>query len=131
MPDLLDHISPLVVKQRYEQVAATLESQIRSGSLPCGERLPSERELAHRMGVSRATIREALGALQVTGLVETRQGAGSYVVDILPPRDPVLSLPADASPYSVLEARAIFEPAIASMAATASRSDPKSSGCSS
>ena len=73
---------------------------------------------AQRMGVSRATIREALGALQVAGLVETRQSAGSYVVDV-PPDEPQLSLPHDASPSGLLEARAIFEPAVAELAAQA------------
>lgn len=121
----MNRISPFVMKQRYEQLAATLESQIRSGSWLRGERLPSERELAQRMGVSRATVREALGALQVAGLVETRQGAGSYVVDTLPTRDAELTLLADASPHSVLQARAIFEPAIASLAATTNGIDPE------
>ena len=124
MSQLLDHIGPPLLKQRYEQVAATLEEQIRSGVLSPGDRLPSERDLAQTMGVSRATIREALGALQVAGLVETRQGAGSYVVDV-PSSSPVVALPADASPSALLEARAIFEPAVASLAAGAELLDPE------
>jgi DNA-binding FadR family transcriptional regulator len=121
---IADPIAPTVIKQRYEQVAALLEAEIRSGALQPGDRLPSERDLAQRMGVSRATIREALGALQVAGLLETRQGAGSYVVET-PSGEPMLALPADASPSSVLEARAIFEPAIASLAAKAKAVDPE------
>lgn len=111
-----------VLRQRYEQIAATLEAQIRAGSLSRGDRLPGERLLARQLGVSRTTVREALGALQNAGLVEIRQGAGSYVVDI-PQDKPLLSLPADASPSALLEARAIFEPAIASRAACQHRHD--------
>lgn len=121
----LDQISAPVLKQRYEQIAATLEAQIRSGALNLGDRLPSERDLAQRMGVSRATIREALGALQVAGLVETRQGAGSYVVEALPLSEPVFVLPPDASPSALLTAREIFEPAVTALAATSQPRDPE------
>jgi DNA-binding FadR family transcriptional regulator len=77
------------------------------------------------MGISRATVREALGALQLAGLVETRQGAGSFVVEV-PPPEPLLTISADASPSAVLETRAIFEPAVVSLvarAAPAARAD--------
>jgi DNA-binding FadR family transcriptional regulator len=76
------------------------------------------------MGVSRATIREAIGALQLSGLVETRHGAGSYIVDV-PPQASVLALPTDASPSALLEARTIFEPQVAALAARAQRKDPE------
>ena len=105
-----------MLTQRYEQVAAILEAEIRSGALGPGDRLPGERDLAQRLGVSRATVREALGALQIAGLVETRHGAGSFVA-AAPPAEPLLDIPADASPSSLLEARLIFEPAIAARAA--------------
>jgi DNA-binding FadR family transcriptional regulator len=117
-----DQFRPPVFAQRYEQVAATLEAEIRSGALAPGDRLPSERDLAQRMGISRATVREALGALQLAGLVETRQGAGSFVVGVSP-AGAELAIAPDASPSAVLEARAIFEPAIASLAARSGRDD--------
>jgi DNA-binding FadR family transcriptional regulator len=78
------------------------------------------------MGVGRASVREALGWLQVRGLIETRPGAGSYVVrDVaarLGPepggRSPGAPLPAaDASPSALLQARLILEPAVARLAA--------------
>jgi DNA-binding FadR family transcriptional regulator len=119
---LKDQFRRPVFTQRYEQIATTLEAEIRSGTLAAGDRLPSERDLAQRMGVSRATVREALGALQLTGLVETRQGAGSFVVE-LPPAAPPLAIAADASPSAVLEARTIFEPAIAALAARSGQPD--------
>lgn len=119
---LTDQFRPPVLTQRYEQIAASLEAEIRSGALGSGDRLPSERDLAHRMGVSRATVREALGALQLAGLVETRQGAGSFVVEV-PHTGPLLRIAADASPSAVLQARAIFEPAIVSLAARSAGAD--------
>jgi DNA-binding FadR family transcriptional regulator len=119
---LADQFRRTVFTQRYEQIAATLEAEIRSGAFAAGDRLPSERDLAQRLGVSRATVREALGALQVAGLVDTRQGAGSFVAELVPAA-PELAIAADASPSAVLEARAIFEPAIAALAARTYRPD--------
>src|SRR5687768_1130947 len=72
----LDHPA---VRQRYEQIADRLVAELRRGALNPGMRLPGERDLAERLGVARATVREALGALQVRGLVETRPGAGSFI----------------------------------------------------
>ena len=68
------------IRQRYEQIADHLVDDLRQGRLLPGERLPAERELAQRLGVGRASVREALGWLQLHALVETRRGAGSYVV---------------------------------------------------
>ena len=59
--------------QLYERIASRLADDVRSGALAPGERLPGERELARRLGVGRASVREALGALQVRGIVETRR----------------------------------------------------------
>ena len=115
------YVAP-VLAQRYEQIAEVLEAEIRAGALGAGDRLPGERDLAQRMGVSRATIREALGALQLAGLIETRQGAGSFVA-ATPPATPVLDIPADASPSALLDVRAILEPAIVSRAAATGRAD--------
>lgn len=99
-----------------------LEAEIRAGALAAGDRLPSERDLAQRLGVSRATVREALGALQLGGLIDTRHGAGSFVAEFAPgPTE--LAIAADASPSAVLEARAIFEPEIAALAAGSGRPD--------
>lgn len=124
MARAFDGIAYPVLQQRYEQVAANLEAEIAAGALRPGDRLPSERELAERLGVSRATVREALGALQVSGVVETRRGAGSYVVQA-PARASIRALPTDASPSGLLEARTIFEPQIAGLAAQSERKDPE------
>ena len=104
--------------QRYEQIAERLADDIRSGVLAPGERLPSERDLARTLEVSRASVREALASLALQGVVETRHGAGTFVVG-LPPSEP----PHDASPSAVLEARLALEPAVARLAAARGQAD--------
>jgi DNA-binding FadR family transcriptional regulator len=106
--------------QRYEQIAERLAADIRSGLLAPGERLPAERELARSLEVSRASVREAIAALQLQGVVETRPGAGTFVV-AAPSAGAVAH---DASPSAVLEARAQLEPAIARLAAQRAQADP-------
>jgi len=66
--------SPLV-----EQAIERLRGQIASGAWPVGSRLPSEATLAAQLGVGRSTVREAIRALASTGMVESRQGAGTFV----------------------------------------------------
>src|SRR4051794_32954921 len=106
--------------QRYEQIAERLAGDIRAGVLGPGERLPSERDLARTLEVSRASVREAIAALQVQGVVETRKGAGTFVAAQPPASDEVH----DASPSAVLEARAQLEPAVARLAAARALPDP-------
>jgi GntR family transcriptional repressor for pyruvate dehydrogenase complex len=64
-------------------VVRQIEQLILRGILRPGERLPSERELSDRMGVSRPSLREAVAELQDRGLLATRAGAGIYVADVL------------------------------------------------
>lgn len=64
-------------------VVHQVELMILRGILKPGERLPPERELADRFGVSRPSLREALQALQAAGLVASRRGAGVFVADVL------------------------------------------------
>jgi GntR family transcriptional repressor for pyruvate dehydrogenase complex len=63
----------------YDQVIEEIKNKIKSGDIKKGDRLPSEREMAESLGVSRTSVREALRALEVIGLVESRQGAGNYI----------------------------------------------------
>src|SRR3989304_3864057 len=63
----------------YRQIKADLLEQIKSGQLPPGERIESELELMARYGVSRATVRQALGQLVAEGYLEIRRGLGTYV----------------------------------------------------
>lgn len=67
---------PVRKVRTHEQVLAQIEQKILDGDLRVGEKLPSERELAEALGVSRASIREALRALEVMGIIESRIGSG-------------------------------------------------------
>jgi len=64
-------------------VVRQIEQLILRGILRPGERLPSERELSDRLGVSRPSLRDAVADLQVRGLLESRPGAGIYVAEVL------------------------------------------------
>ena len=100
----------------YQQVADMLTRAILAGDLGPGDRLPAERELAQRYGVSRPTVREAIIALELAGHVEVRVGSGVYVVDAAQPLA-VASEPS-AGPFEVLEARCLVEGEAAALAAT-------------
>jgi GntR family transcriptional regulator, transcriptional repressor for pyruvate dehydrogenase complex len=67
-------------RRLYRQIADQLRTLIRSGEYGVGSRLPAERDLALRLRVSRPSVREALIALEVEGLVEVRPGSGIHVV---------------------------------------------------
>ncbi|MDX8347141.1 FadR/GntR family transcriptional regulator [Cognatiyoonia sp. IB215446] len=74
---------PVQQEKLSHGVIRQIEGLILRGILRPGERLPSERELAERMHVSRPSLREALGDLQERGLLTTKAGAGVYVADVL------------------------------------------------
>lgn len=63
----------------YEQVIQQFKSMILKGSLKKGDKLPSERDLSEKLGVSRTSVREALKALEIIGIVECRQGNGNFI----------------------------------------------------
>jgi len=72
-------IERLVETKRPRFVIDQILSSIEDGSLKAGERLPSEAKLAELTGVGRTSVREALAALRLMGIVETRVGDGSYI----------------------------------------------------
>jgi GntR family transcriptional regulator, transcriptional repressor for pyruvate dehydrogenase complex len=82
--------SPFAAIQRRSSVAADAIEQITrlvtSGELRATQKLPPERSLSESLGVSRPTIREAVRALETIGVLETRQGSGTYVTDLSPER---------------------------------------------
>lgn len=101
-------------RRHYRQVADQIMALVAGQGLAPGQRLPSERDLAERLGVSRPSLREALIALEVEGHVEIRMGSGIYlgpggVSDLLRADDD--------SPMELLEARRIIESAIAEQVA--------------
>ena len=126
-PESTLSLGPLRIEQVYEQVARRIMQDIRAGLLAPGQRLPSERELSRQMEVGRSSVREAIGVLQVDGIVETRPGSGSFVAIDAPERlradSPKVLLAHDASPFAVLEAREAFEPAVTRLAAMRGRRD--------
>ena len=73
--------APVTHVNLSEEIADRLIANILNGSFQFGEKLPAERELAKYLNVGRPTVREALRALSVIGLVEVRPGEGAYVVN--------------------------------------------------
>ena len=111
-------MAPLRMAQLYDQIADRLRSEIASGALPPGTRLPSERDLARALEVGRPSVREAIAALKNDGLVETRAGAGTYVAaDALSLLLDAPGAAPDTSVTALMEARAEIEPRIAALAA--------------
>ncbi|MDB6082778.1 MAG: GntR domain protein [Gammaproteobacteria bacterium] len=103
-------------RKLYQQVASTIMESITSGKYKAGERLPSERDLAAAFKVSRPTIREAMIALEIRGLAETRHGSGIYVTDHAPSQ--AASGDLDIGAFELTEARRLFEGEAAALAAT-------------
>jgi GntR family transcriptional repressor for pyruvate dehydrogenase complex len=79
----MNNLRPVQRRSVPDEVAEQLVDGIVAGELPAGDPLPSERDLAERLGVSRPTVRAALTRLASAGLVETRQGGGSTVRDYM------------------------------------------------
>jgi DNA-binding FadR family transcriptional regulator len=97
------------VTKRYLQIADQILERIRSGQLAAGSQLPSERDLAVQLGVSRPTVREALIALELLGVVDVRIGQGTYIVgDAYASLDEIVRVSALA-PFDLLEARLLIE----------------------
>lgn len=103
-------------RRLYQQVADQLRQLMDSGEYGIGDRLPAERDLSERLGVSRPTVREALIALEVEGRVRIRVGSGVTV--IRPLERLVRPVPSEIEgPFEVLRARELVESAVAFEAA--------------
>jgi DNA-binding FadR family transcriptional regulator len=104
-------------RRLYRQIADQLRALIDSGEYAVGSRLPTERDLAEQLKVSRPTVREALIALEVEGRLRIRVGSGIYVAEpaaiasLLPPSAVI------EGPFELLRAREFIEGAIAEQAA--------------
>ncbi|OYT96645.1 MAG: transcriptional regulator PdhR [Pseudomonas sp. PGPPP3] len=86
--------APINQRRLSDDIVSQLEALILEGSLKTGERLPAERALAERFGVSRPSLREAIQKLVAKGLLVSRQGGGNYVAEGLGATfsDPLLHL---------------------------------------
>ena len=71
--------TPIKTPKVYDQVIEQIKLKIKSGELKKGDKLPSEREMSESLCVSRTSVREAIKALEVVGLIESRQGAGNFI----------------------------------------------------
>nr|WP_297508837.1 GntR family transcriptional regulator [uncultured Caulobacter sp.] len=106
----------LEAEKTYQKVYRDISNKISSRVYKVDDRLPPEKELAKLYGVGRPTIREAMIALEVLGLVESRHGSGVYVTQREPPiveHRPRFELP------DIAEARLVFEVEAAGLAAVA------------
>ncbi len=99
----------------YQDLARSLMEELASGRYPVGARLPAERELAAAYNVSRPTVREAIIALEVQGLVEVKVGSGAYVRR-LPGKEDLPGF--NITAFELTEARLLFEGEAAALAAT-------------
>lgn len=102
-------------RRLYRQVAEQIRVLIETGELKPGAKLPPERELSERFGVSRPTVREALIVLEVEGYLQIRMGSGVYI-NRKPEAQPVPLEDSDG-PFEILQARCLIESAIAEEAA--------------
>ncbi len=104
-------------RRLYQQVADQIRDLIEGGEFQPGTRLPAERELAQKLGVSRPSLREALIALEIDGSVEIRMGSGVYV---LPEQasQPTRTKSLGESPSELMQARSTLEGATILLAAS-------------
>lgn len=102
-------------RRLYLNVVDEVNTLISSGDYPPGSRLPPERDLAERFGVSRLTIREAIIALEVLGKVKVKTGSGVYVKE---PTQNAASHLASIGPFELTQARAVIEGEAAAIAAS-------------
>ncbi|MFI6940648.1 FadR/GntR family transcriptional regulator [Streptomyces sp. NPDC050418] len=100
-----------------DQVIAELRNQITSGEWPVGSRIPTEPELVEQLGVARNTVREAVRALAHNGLLDIRQGSGTYVVATSELAGVMQQRFASADPRHIAELRATLESTAAKLAA--------------
>ncbi len=121
-------LEPVSVTRLYRMIADQIAARIRSGEFVAGSRLPSERDLAEHLQVSRTSVREALIALELEGFVEVRVGSGVFVTttanEVKKPRsyapiDDVVKtdLLGDIGPFELIAVHLMVEPECAAMAA--------------
>ena len=110
-------IQPIVAPRLHQHIAEELARQIDAGTFKLGERLPAERNLARSLNVSRSSLREALGMLELQGRVVIKIGAGAYVAKAFPHGAPLTEDPEEISPFDVLRTRRLVEGEAAALAA--------------
>jgi DNA-binding FadR family transcriptional regulator len=108
----------------FEETVERLGTAIRAGILPAGSRLPPERMLADRLGISRSTLRQALAALVHSGHLVSLRGrnGGTFVTD-RPPLSEAAVMPLGADAWAVLDFRFAIETGVTLLAAKRARAE--------
>ncbi|WP_425862630.1 FadR/GntR family transcriptional regulator [Arthrobacter sp. TWP1-1] len=105
-----------------DEAITKIKDMIISGELSAGDRLPPEKELSEKLGLSRSSLREAVKALEIIKVLDVRRGDGTYVTSLEPKllteaMTFIVDLHQDESILDIFEVRRILEPAAAAMAA--------------
>ncbi len=119
---------PVKNEKLYKMVVSQVKALIADGKLAPGDRLPPERELAGLLSVSRASLRQALSAMEALGILERRQGDGTYVTTASDEVDVIASFSENLvsrqlTPLEILEARIVVECPVARMCAERATDD--------
>ncbi|MET4002055.1 GntR family transcriptional repressor for pyruvate dehydrogenase complex [Arthrobacter sp. UYCu511] len=106
-----------------DEAITKIKDMIISGELCAGDRLPPEKELSEKLGLSRSSLREAVKALEIIRVLDVRRGDGTYVTSLEPKllteaMTFIVDLHQDESILDIFEVRRILEPAAAAIAAT-------------
>ncbi|VFA99247.1 Pyruvate dehydrogenase complex repressor [Nocardia cyriacigeorgica] len=110
-------VQPVRRTSLIAQVTEQLRAEIRSGRWPIGSRIPTEPELAELTGTGRNTLREAVQALVHAGMLERRQGSGTYVIANSEVSGALAKYFADAQERDILELRQALDTTAAALAA--------------
>jgi GntR family uxuAB operon transcriptional repressor len=113
----IDDLKKSASSRRYLAVAQTLLSAIQQGRFEPGGKLPSDREVAEQLGVSRPTAREAILALELIGVITVRHGDGTYVSQMYHRPFDISGLDFGSNPREVMEARIVVEPPVSGLLA--------------
>ena len=112
---------PVKKTRVYEEIVAKIKDMIDKGRFKSGDQLPVERELAEVFRVSRSSVREAIRSLESQGLLESRQGNGTYIAkhpveSLVTPLASIICSEKDGQ-RELFEMRRLIEPQLASLAA--------------
>jgi GntR family transcriptional repressor for pyruvate dehydrogenase complex len=118
----INDLQPIRPTRIYAEIVDQILKLINRGDIANGDRLPSERQLAQQLNVSRSALREAMTALEVLGIVEIKAGVGIFIgtssgADNSGVMDEVSKLIAKVGPLEILETRMLIEPGAAELAA--------------
>lgn len=105
-----------------DEAITKIKDMLISGELSAGDRLPPEKELSEKLGLSRSSLREAVKALEIIRVLDVRRGDGTYVTSLEPKllteaMSFIVDLHQDETILDIFEVRRILEPAAAAMAA--------------